>query len=620
MLQRLTPDTLGFDDDKFRVSKLLTAQPCLVRRLSARRLSVRRLSASRLWVLPIGLVMSLGSTGVNASGQPDRATSLEAKSGSPYLSISEVSKPSIVKAAAISNPPLLTATNDAQPHSPATTPSTLNPTPSYSPASFNSRYKAEPVVDNDRVVVPDIGQQGVSFAEQHQNRLIGEWSLQRLYGQVNTLEDPWVQSVIDEMTWQINAQARRQAPLAVVIINDPSINAFAIPGGVIGLNTGTIISADSMDEVASVLAHEVAHLSQRHYEHSDEAKRKALLLQVGGLLAAIAASSASGDAAAAIMMGSQTAALDSQMAFSRDNEREADRVGMQIMSKSGYDARAMPRFFATLNTSSQMNQSSNSFLPSFVRSHPLSAERLSEAQSRAQQYPLMPLSQQTRHKAMFDLLYWRVQMLTGQASELSLKTGAKSSLGATLALASWYARQQNVAAGQQLLQSITARPMAEQQALQPLLAITQSEMASAQGDWSTAANILQAQQRVYPERRDLRLYLAKALTRQGDAAAAQLLLKPLTEQRGSDIAAWQGLQQANDYLAKHTKDSKLASIATINALRYRSHSELWQGQYDQALTSLTQAQTLAKAQASSSLTSTINQEIKNLKTSRDFKP
>lgn len=487
-------------------------------------------------------------------------------------------------------------------------------------ASLNSGFGLEPMIKQDELVIPDIGQQGLSFADQHQNRLIGEWSLQRLYGQVNALEDPWVQSVIDEMTWQINAQARRQAPLAVVIMNDPSINAFAIPGGVIGLNTGTITSAASLDEIASVLAHEVAHLSQRHYEHSDEAKRKALLMQVGGLLAAIAASSASGDAAAAIMMGSQTAALDSQMAFSRDNEREADRVGMQIMAKSGYDARAMPRFFATLNATSQLNQASNSFLPSFVRSHPLSAERLSEAQSRAQQYPLLPLSQQARHQTLFDLLYWRVQMLTGQVSEQALKTAAKSSQGASLALASWYARQQNVTAGQQLLTPLIARSNAEQQALQPLLAITQSELAAAKGDWQKAAEVLQAQQILYPERRDLRLYLAALKTRLGDAATAQLLLKPLTTQRSSDIAAWQGLQQANDYLAKHADSPKQASIATINALRYRSHRELWQGQYDQALVTLTQAQSIAKAQAVPSLISTIDQEIKDVRSARDFKP
>ena len=468
--------------------------------------------------------------------------------------------------------------------------------------------------------IPDLSRQGVSFADQHQNRLVGEWSLQRLNGEVTALNDPWVQTVMNDVTWQLNAQVRQQAPIALVVVNDPSINAFAIPGGVIGLHTGTITSAKSMDEVASVLAHEVAHLSQRHYEHSSEARRNALLLQIGGLLAAIAASSADGDAATAIMMGSQTAALNSQMSFSRSNEREADRVGMQIMTQAGFDPKAMPRFFATMNARSQLNQSDKSFLPSFIRSHPLSNERLSEAQSRAQQFPNVPLNQQLRHEALFDLLYWRVQLLSKQANEPTLQTAARHSLGATLALSHWYASQQRYDAAEKTLAPLLQKSANEQAALEPLLSITRSELASAQGNWQQAADILQAQQRLYPERRDLRVYLAEALINLGQAQEAQTLLKPLVQQQESDIQAWQGLQKANDYLAKHATDAKLTQIATINALRYRGQVELWRGRYSDALVSFTQGLNVAKQAKQNALIATINSEIANTKIARDFKP
>lgn len=487
-----------------------------------------------------------------------------------------------------------------------------------SPMALGATRYAATSANSGLFRVPDLGRQGLSFSDQHQNRLLGEWSLQRLNGSVTALNDPWVQTVLNDITWQLNAQVRQQAPLALVLVNNPSINAFAIPGGVIGLNTGTITAAKSMDEVASVLAHEVAHLSQRHYEHSDEARRKALLLQLGGLLAAIAASAADGDAAAAIMMGSQTAALDSQMAFSRDNEREADRVGMQIMTQAGFDPKAMPRFFTTLNARSQLNQSKQSFLPSFVRSHPLSDERLSEAQSRAQQYPAVPMGTQARHDALFDMLYWRVQLLTNQANEQDLKAAAKKSQGATLALAGWYAKQQRYHEAQAILATLQKQP----DSLEPLLSITRSELAGAQNDWQRATDILQSQQRLYPERRDLRLYLAQALTMSGDAQKAQTLLKPLTQSQVSDIQAWQGLQRANDYLAKHSADNKLAQIATINALRYRAQVELWQGQYDEALVSLTQASRIAKQAATPShaLMANIKSEIKAVKAAKDYKP
>ena len=475
--------------------------------------------------------------------------------------------------------------------------------------------------------LPNLRGQGLSFAEQYENKLLGEWSLRNINGRVKMEHDPWIQETVKELTWRLNAQARQQAPLGLVIIDNPSINAFAAPGGVIGLNTGTILAANSMDELASVVAHEVAHISQRHYESGADERKKALLMQIGGMLAAIAASTVDGDAAAAVMMGSQTATMNSSMAFSRNNERDADRVGMQIMNQAGYDPRAMPRFFATMNQKSQMNQTANQFLPSFIRSHPLSNERLSESQSRAQRYNTLPLNQQQRHQALFDLLYWRVQSTGKHASETALMTAAKNSVGAKLALMHWYGEQQRFKEANDLFAELSALPVAKRQVLEPLLSITQSQILTEQNKWQQAAEILESQQRLYPERRDLRLYLAEALTNSNQPTKAQALLKPLTEQQPSDRYAWQSLQLANEKLAKTTNSAPLKSIATINALRYRSHDQLWSGSYERALTSLTQAKKLTEnlqntAQANSArpLLANINAEIKAVKTAKDFKP
>ena len=315
--------------------------------------------------------------------------------------------------------------------------------------------------------LPNLRGQGLSFSEQYQNKMLGEWSLQNINGHVKMEHDPWVQETIKNMTWRLNAQARQQAPLGLAIIDNPSINAFAAPGGVIGINTGTILAASSMDELASVIAHEVAHISQRHYEHGADDRKKALLMQIGGMLAAVAASAVDGDAAAAVMMGSQTAAMNSSMAFSRSNEREADRVGMQIMTQAGYDPRAMPRFFATMNQQGKLNQVDNQFLPSFVRSHPLSSARLSESQSRAQHYPVLSLAQQQRHQALFDLLYWRVQSTGNHASETILTTAAKNSLGAKLSLINWYGEQQRFDEAGNMLAEIMSLPLNQQQNRRP---------------------------------------------------------------------------------------------------------------------------------------------------------
>lgn len=479
----------------------------------------------------------------------------------------------------------------------------------------------------DELDLPNLRGQGLSFAEQYQNKLLGEWSLRNINGRTKMEHDPWIHETVKDITWRLNAQARQQAPLGLVIIDNPSINAFAAPGGVIGLNTGTILAASSMDELASVIAHEVAHISQNHYESGADERKKALLMQIGGMLAAIAASAVDGDAAAAVMMGSQTATMNSSMAFSRNNEREADRVGMQIMNQAGYDPRAMPRFFATMNQQSQLNQTANQFLPSFVRSHPLSNERLSESQSRAQRYTSLSLNQQQRHQALFDLLYWRVQSTGKHVSETALTTAAQNSVGAKLALMYWYGEQQRFKEANELYTELSALPAPQRQVLEPLLSITQSQILTEQNQWQQAAELLESQQRLYPERRDLRLYLAEALTNSNQPTKAQTLLKPLTEQQPSDRYAWQSLQLANEKIAKTTDSAPLAKIATINALRYRSHDQLWSGRYDRALTSLTQAKQLTEqmqktAQASSAapLLANINAEIKAVKTAKDFKP
>ena len=488
-------------------------------------------------------------------------------------------------------------------------------------------YDSWQTTGTEELNLPSLRGQGLSFDEQYQNKMLGEWSLRNINGRVKIEHDPWIQETVKELTWRLNAQARQQAPLGLVIIDNPSINAFAAPGGVFGLNTGTILAANSMDELASVVAHEVAHISQRHYESGADERKKALLIQIGGMLAAIAASTVDGDAAAAVMMGSQTATMNSSMAFSRNNERDADRVGMQIMNQAGYDPRAMPRFFATMNQKSQMNQTANQFLPSFIRSHPLSNERLSESQSRAQRYNTLPLNQQQRHQALFDLLYWRVQSTGKHASETTLTAAAKNSVGAKLALMYWYGEQQRFKEADNVFVELSALPIAKRQVLEPLLSITQSQILTEQNKWQQAAEVLASQQRLYPERRDLRLYLAEALTNSNQPTQAQALLKPLTEQQPSDRYAWQSLQLANEKLAKTTDSAALKSIATINALRYRSHDQLWSGSYERALTSLTQAKKLTEnlqntnqANSARPLLANINAEIKAVKTAKDFKP
>lgn len=507
--------------------------------------------------------------------------------------------------------------------------------------------------------LPQFNTQGVGFSDQHHNRRVAAWSLQRLNASTKMVHDPWVQNTLTQITTQIHAQAMQTAPFAVVIVNSPQINAFAIPGGVIGINTGTILSSNELDEVASVLAHEVAHISQRHYERRQFEGRKSMLIRLGGLIAAIAAGSLAddGNASTMILAGSQSIAMDSEMAFSRSNEREADRIGMQIMTQAGYNAHAMPRFFTTLLQRNKLYQS-NSFVPSFVRTHPLTDERLSDANNRAQQYPIPNMLARQQHQLLFDLLKWRLKVLTNQVSQAELIAASQSkhkassplianqslqsvnllqsyntaesfTTAASLALVEWYVSQQNYHKATQTLDKVL-----QQSTLHPeaniLATIIKSHIATGQAKHQQAIQLLQQLHRLYPERQDIRLYLADALLQSStmvNAQAAQSLLQPLMQssvstsvgQKTHNRLVWQGLQRANQTIAKLTKDTQLNRIATINSLRYRSHNQLWQGDYQAALTSLTLAQTQADELKNKILLATIKQEIEQVKAAQGFK-
>lgn len=494
-------------------------------------------------------------------------------------------------------------------------------------------------LDTPQFSLPELGSGGGRFIEVNQHKALGEWSLQQLGKSAPLLNDPWSQEQLEAIVWQINAQARTQAPLGLLLINNASINAFAIPGGVMGIHTGTVVEANSVDELASVIAHEVAHLSQRHYEHRDEASRKALLMQIGGVLAAIAASAADGDAAAAVMMGSQTAALNAQMAFSRSNEREADRIGMQLMAKSGYDPRAMPKFFGTLDKKSQLNMSDNAYLPSFIMTHPLSSERLSEAQSRANSYPTLALNSK-RQPLSFELLKWRLKMLSNQTTEGELEIAATKNKGAELALAYWYAKQNRYQQAADIIKKLKANTAiasaADKVSFEILLAITESQIASLQGQWQVAEKVLMPYYRLYPERRDVKLLLADSWLQLGKYNEVIAMVKPLVQSRPHDLESLYRLQRAYELMAISPNVSTTSNadtvlvknIASVNALRYRAKGELWRGKYTDALVSLQQAKKQVEDLSSQPnaafnpkpLLANINNEMAEVKTARDFRP
>jgi len=201
-----------------------------------------------------------------------------------------------------------------------------------------------------------------------------------------------------------NSQDARQ-DFEFFLVRDATLNAFALPGGYIGVHTGTIVTAQSESELAAVLAHEIAHVTQHHVARmvSREEQLSAAML-ASMALAILARNSQLGSAAAAI---GQAGAITAQIGFTREFEREADRIGFPILEKSGFDVRAMPSFFLRMQKAGRLYENN---APAYLRTHPVTAERIADAQNRIQGLPY----KQTPDSLDFQLV--RARLRAGQGT------------------------------------------------------------------------------------------------------------------------------------------------------------------------------------------------------------
>lgn len=162
-------------------------------------------------------------------------------------------------------------------------------------------------------------------------------------------------------------------------VRDPVLNAFAFPGGFIGFHSGLILTAQTESELAAVMAHEIGHVSQRHIARMIGSQKNDYLIPIAALILAALAARSSPDAAMGVMMGGQGIAIQKQINFTRESEREADRVGYQILRDGGYDTSGMLTFFGRMQNASR-NYTDNGL--SYLRTHPLTSERMADIQGR----------------------------------------------------------------------------------------------------------------------------------------------------------------------------------------------------------------------------------------------
>ncbi len=251
--------------------------------------------------------------------------------------------------------------------------------------AFAGAAVTPPVAAEDGIKLPALGDGASSLFSTQQEYELGRAWLKVFRAQVRTVDDPLLQDYLEDLLYRLAAHSQlSDRRLDLVVVENPTMNAFAVPGGVVGVHTGLFMYADNEAQLASVLAHELAHLSQRHFARSVDQQRRASVPAMAGMLAALVlAATAGGDAGIAAMTATQAASLQSQLRYSRLHEQEADRIGMETLAAAGFDPNAAPAMFENMLQSYRHA----SRPPEFLLTHPLTESRVSDTRARARQHP-----------------------------------------------------------------------------------------------------------------------------------------------------------------------------------------------------------------------------------------
>jgi len=231
--------------------------------------------------------------------------------------------------------------------------------------------------------LPDIGSPADTVLSKDQEQIIGRSIYKGLRDTGQLLTDPEVQEYIQNVGQRVAANAQDgDFRFQFFVVDEPTINAFALPGGYIGVHSGLLLATSSESELAGVLAHEISHVTQRHISRAIYANQRTSILTMAAMLGAIllGAVTGEGDVIAGGVAGAQSMAAQGQINFTRENEYEADRVGVGLLAASGFDPYGMPDFFATL---ARQTGTLGYQAPEFLRTHPVTVNRIAETRARA---------------------------------------------------------------------------------------------------------------------------------------------------------------------------------------------------------------------------------------------
>ena len=366
--------------------------------------------------------------------------------------------------------------------------------------------------------LPDLGESAQTDLSPQMERRIGEAAMRDIrLRESSYLDDPEINGYLNRIGRRLARHLEDTSQeYEFFALRDGVLNAFAMPGGYIGVHTGLILAAQSESELASVLAHEISHVSQRHLARMVARQSQGQMVALLAMAAAVLAARNNPDVAMGAVAAGQAGAIQSQLNYSRDFEREADRIGLQLLERAGYDIRDMGSFFERLQQFGRLYENN---APGYLRTHPLTTERLADMGNRIQLRPY----KQVPDSLAFTLVRAKLRAVEGapedavsdfeaQLAERKFKSEPATRYG----LARAYLRVGNLMAAERQVAELRRLKVAS-----PMVETLVAELRTLQNDLPGTVSVLREASARHPEDRAVAYALAEALlaSRQADEAA-----------------------------------------------------------------------------------------------------
>lgn len=419
--------------------------------------------------------------------------------------------------------------------------------------------------------LPDLGELERGGFSLTTERRLGERIMLDIRRDPSYVNDPEIAGYIGQLGLKLAGQAENvRHPFEFFVVRDAMLNAFALPGGFVGVHTGLILAAQSESELAGVLAHEISHVTQSHLARQFSKQGQAQLASLLSLAVAVLAARSAPDVAIGAAMAGQASVMQNQLNYSRDFEREADRLGLDLLERGGYDTRGMGSFFERMLQFGRVYENN---APGYLRTHPMTTERITDMENRI----ALRAYRQIVDSVEFGLVRAKIRAFEGTPGDALADFAAQIKSGK-------YARETDARFGHAyalLRNNKLAEAEAELSALRrlklesPMLENLAAQIRLKRRDMPGALRILTAAVQHYPQARSLSYALLEAKVDAGETAGALVAIK-------------QELQLTPGDARLHALQAKTYALQGKRLLQHRSQAEAYlaDGQLDAAIQQL----------------------------------